>query len=95
MNVADRHPAGDGRQGRQRLGGRLRRRAAALLCCTLLALAPLSACGDENSAKVVFTTGLGPDEVFRIGNGVCTVPEMMVYLTNTQNQYESVYGAEV
>lgn len=92
MNVADRYIAGDGRRERLRFGGRLCRRAAVLLCCTFLALAPLTACGDE---KVVFTTGLGQDEVFRIGNGVCTVPEMMVYLTNTQNQYESVYGAEV
>ena len=38
---------------------------------------------------------MGKDEVFRIGSSVCTVPEMMVYLTNTQNQYESVYGPEV
>lgn len=70
-------------------------RATALAFCALLTIAPLSACGDENSAKVVLTTGLGEDEVFRIGDGVCTVPEMMVYLTNTQNQYESVYGDEV
>lgn len=64
-----------------------------MLCLSLLLLA---GCGEEGSgAKVVFTTGFGKDEVFRIGSGVCTVPEMMVYLTNTQNQYESVYGPEV
>ena len=40
-------------------------RATALAFCALLTIAPLSACGDENSAKVVFTTGLGEDEVFR------------------------------
>lgn len=71
------------------------RRAAAFFCCVFLAAVSLAACGDENSAKVIFTTGLDKDEVFRIGDEVCTVPEMMVYLTNTQNQYESVYGPEV
>lgn len=66
------------------------------LLCTLLLLLPLTACsGEENGTKVIFTTGLGKDEVFRIGTSVCTAPEMMVYLTNTQNQYESVYGSEV
>lgn len=86
---------GNGPKGRQGLRQGLCRRAAALFFCGFLAIAALSSCGDENGAKVVFTTGMGQDEVFRIGSGVCTVPEMMVYLTNTQNQYESVYGQEV
>ncbi len=63
--------------------------------CLLLVLMLLTACGEDGGAKVVFTTGLGKDEVFRIGDAVCTMPELMVYLTNTQNQYESVYGPEV
>lgn len=86
---------GNGPKGRQGLRQGLCRRVAALFFCGFLAIAALSSCGDENGAKVVFTTGMGQDEVFRIGSGVCTVPEMMVYLTNTQNQYESVYGQEV
>lgn len=57
----------------------------------LLLMLSLSACG----SRVVFTEGLGRDEVFRISDSVCTLPEMMVYLTNTQNQYESVYGAQI
>ncbi len=44
---------------------------------------------------MVFTTGFGKDELFRIDDAVCTLPEFMVYLTNTQNQYENVYGPEV
>lgn len=80
--------------GRYRVKGY--RKIAVLLGCALLALGALSACGKEGSGtKVIFTTGFGKDEVFRIGGGTCTVPEMMVYLTNTQNQYESVYGPEV
>lgn len=53
----------------------------------------LTACGD--GTKVVFTTGLDKDEVFRISGTVCTLPELMVFLTNTQNRYESVYGSQV
>ena len=48
-----------------------------------------------SSARVVFTTGFSEDEVFRIDSAVCTLPEIMVYLTNTQNQYEDVYGKQV
>lgn len=57
-----------------------------------LCLGCVTAC---DSFKVVLTTGFGEDEVFRIDNVVCELPEVMVYLTNTQNRYEDVYGAEV
>lgn len=63
-----------------------------LLLVPVLCLGGITACG---SAKVVFTTGFGDDQVFRIDSVVCTLPEVMVYLTNTQNQYENVYGVEV
>ena len=56
----------------------------------------LAACSmGEGGTKVVFTTGFGRDEVFRIGDESCTKSEIMVYLTNTQNQYETVYGPQV
>uniref|UniRef100_UPI004056E4D5 foldase protein PrsA n=1 Tax=Acetatifactor sp. TaxID=1872090 RepID=UPI004056E4D5 len=56
----------------------------------------LAACGTENGdTKVVFTTGFGKDDVFRVDNEICTRAEVMVYLTTIQNQYESVYGAEI
>lgn len=61
-----------------------------------LALTSLTACGkDGNGAKVVFTTGFGKNEIFKIDSESCTKDEMMVYLTTIQNQYESVYGAEI
>ena len=44
---------------------------------------------------MVLTTGLKKNEVFRIEKMSCTLPELMVYLTNLQNQYESVYGEEI
>lgn len=70
-----------------------------LLVCGLAAIfsmAVLTACKDkEGSTKVVLMTGFEKDEIFRIENISCTLPEIMVYLTNTQNQYEHVYGAEI
>lgn len=48
----------------------------------------------ENT-KVVLTTGFAKDEIFQIEDVSCTVPEMMVYLTNIQNCYENVYGKEI
>lgn len=58
--------------------------------CLLIYVMSLAGC-----SRIVFTKGLSKDEVFRIGDSVCTVPEMLVYLINIRNQYEKVYGAEV
>ncbi len=57
----------------------------------------LTGCGEKNAekTKVVLTTGFGRNEVFRLDRTSCTLPEIMVYLTNTQNQYESVFGEEI
>ena len=60
----------------------------------VLCLFVLAACG-QGGTKIVFTTGLGKNEIFRIGRESCTKEEVMVYLTNTQNQYESVFGEEI
>lgn len=45
--------------------------------------------------QVVLTTGFAKDEVFRIGKSSCHMDEFMVYLTNIQNRYESVYGSQI
>ncbi len=57
----------------------------------------LTGCGEKNERKlkVVLTTGFGKSEVFRLDRTSCSLPEIMVYLTNTQNQYESVFGDEI
>lgn len=49
----------------------------------------------SDQVKVVLTTGFAKDEVFRIEDLSCHLPELMIYLTNTQNQYENVYGPEI
>ncbi|MGN0432053.1 MAG: peptidylprolyl isomerase [Lachnospiraceae bacterium] len=56
----------------------------------------LCACGSDGlGMTVVLTTGMADNEIFRIENKTCLLPEIMVYLTNTQNQYEDVYGEEI
>ncbi|WP_242875391.1 peptidylprolyl isomerase [Butyrivibrio sp. INlla14] len=56
----------------------------------------LSGCGlSEGTAKVVFTTGFSNNEVFRIEDSVCSIQEVMVYLINTQNGYESTFGSQI
>jgi len=52
----------------------------------------LSACAGRD---IVITTGFEKDELMRINNKTCYLPEMMVYLTTIQNQYEDVYGPEL
>lgn len=71
---------------------RIWKKIAAAVLTAVLAQGMLTGCG---GTKVVFTTGFGKDEVFRIGSVSCTTAELMVYLTTTQSQYESVYGPEV
>ena len=75
--------------------GIIRKWIAILILCGLTA--GLSAgCGKKDSStKVVLMTGFEKDEIFRIETISCTVPELMVYLTNTQNQYEYAYGKEI
>lgn len=44
---------------------------------------------------VVLTGGFARNEVFKIESMSGTLPEIMVYLVNMQEQYESVYGREI
>lgn len=67
-----------------------------LLLVFLLTSAFFGGCeGKNGQAKVVLTTGFGKDDVFILGEKICTLPEIMVYLTNVQSQYENVYGLEI
>ena len=66
-----------------------------LLLCSLM-LSGITGCGKAGAdTKLVLTTGFKKNEIFRIETMSCTLPEIMVYLTNAQNQYESVYGKEI
>lgn len=60
----------------------------------MLLMLIMTACS-KDKGKVVFTTGFEENELFRIGEVSCTVPEYMIYLTNMQNKYEEAFGEEV
>ncbi|MCQ2524679.1 MAG: peptidylprolyl isomerase [Lachnospiraceae bacterium] len=68
-----------------------------VLCLVFVVSFLLTGCGkeDENKKHYVLTTGFERDEVMRINNMSCFMPEMMLYLTTIQNEYASVYSEEV
>lgn len=56
----------------------------------------LAGCGgDSENKRVVLTAGFGKNEVFRIEEASCQRAEIMVYLTNIQNHYETVFGSRI
>lgn len=78
------------------MGTKMKKTALVFLILCML-IPQLSACGskDSDGVNVVLTTGFDKDEIFRIDQASCTLPEIMTYLTNIQNQYEKIYGAEI
>lgn len=71
------------------------KRIRALLTGILAAVCLTGCSGINRDTKIVLTTGFTKDEVFRIETASCYKKEVMVYLTNLQNQYEQVYGTEI
>lgn len=71
---------------------RNRRGCGAACLAMVLCAALLSGCG---STKIVLTTGLAGDELFRIGKVSCSLSEAEIYLVNQKNQYENIYGIEM
>lgn len=62
----------------------------------VLMLAVCAGCNrQEESTKVILTMGFSEDEVFRIETASCSKQEMLLLLTNIQNQYEKIYGPEI
>lgn len=77
---------------------KIRMKAVALITVILLSVTLCCGCGkndEDGTTKIVLMTGFEKDEIFRIEDISCSKSEIMVYLTNTQNQYESVYGNEI
>lgn len=81
------------RRGRAEVSwGKLCALLGGILLCGVL----MTGCGrDGSGTKVIFTTGFGEDEVFRIADTGCSRAELMVYLTTAQSRYEKVYGTDV
>ena len=84
-------------------GGKSVSKVLAVFLAAGLCVGSLTACGNDseelsekgNNTRVIFTMGFDEDEVFRIEDVSCSRSEAMIYLTNTQNQYENVYGSEI
>ena len=74
---------------------RKRKQIAGVIAAMLIALCLVGCEGINRDTKIVLTTGFTKDEVFRIETASCYKKEVMVYLTNLQNQYEQVYGREI
>lgn len=75
----------------------MRKKISRLLNCIMvliLAASMLSGC-TEAEKEIVLTTEFKEDEIMRINDISCYMPEMMLYLTNVKNQYESIYGEEL
>ena len=74
------------------------RKYIALILCLICVLS-LTGCNMSDvlsgKTKIVLTTGYDKDAVFQIGTSTCSYDEFMIYLTNTQNRYESVYGDDI
>jgi len=72
------------------------RKKIILLSLYILLLFSFTGCKiKDTDTKLVLTTGFKKYEIFRIETMSGTLPEIMVYLTNAQEQYESVYGEEI
>ena len=69
----------------------MKRITAALTLCLMLML---TGCSGQDR-RVVFTTGLQKDEVFKIEDTSCSLQEAMVYLVNTQMGYENAFGSDI
>ncbi len=66
------------------------KKAAMLSLVTVMSLGTMTGCGDDT--KIVFTTGISGNQIFKIGSTTGTMPEAMVYLTTFYNQYGDIYG---
>lgn len=71
----------------------IRKRMAVLGLSAVLTITGLTGCGTQT--KLVFTTGLSGNQVFKIGSETCIMPEIMIYLTTFYNQYANIYGKEM
>lgn len=63
----------------------------ALLTILLMAVLMVTGCGQ----RLVMTRGYGKEELFRVGNTQCMLPEYYVFLLNLQKHCERTFGHEV
>lgn len=68
-----------------------------LICLLILpvSLSVLGGCRKEKKTEIVLTTDFEEGEVFRIEKMSCYEPEVMVYLVNSENMYDEIFGADI
>lgn len=71
------------------------KKGIAMLAAAICLASSMAGCGKLADTEFVFTTGLSGDELFKVGNSLCTLPEAMIYALDYQIQYEEVYGVEM
>lgn len=64
-----------------------------IIACLLIGVIVIGC--TSRSTSIIFVDKLGAKDVFRINDSVCTLSEANIYLTNLQDQYESVYGCDM
>lgn len=69
--------------------------AVVLLAVVFMTAGCSSVLNEFGNTKIVLTTGFDKDEVFRIDKISCRLPEVLVYMTNTKNQYEQALGSQI
>ena len=69
--------------------------SAVVLAVAFLTVGCRMQLNEHGKTKIVLTTGFNRDEVFRIDKTSCKLAEVMVYLTNTKNQYEQALGSQI
>ena len=71
------------------------KKGIAVLAAALCLGGSLGGCRGLGNTEFVLTTGVKGDQLFKVGNSVCTLPEAMIYALDYQIQYENVYGVEM
>ncbi len=65
------------------------------LAVMFLSVLTLAGCKKEKKTEIVLTTDFEEGEVFRIEKISCYEPEVMVYLVNSENLYDTIFGADI
>ena len=60
-----------------------------------LLLLLLAGCKSGKKTEIILTTDFEEGEVFRIEKISCYVPEVMVYLVNSENKYDEIFGSQI
>ena len=62
----------------------------------IMALTCLAGCKKtDKDTEIILTTPFEENEVFRIENESCFLPEVMVYMRTAQDKYEGLFGPEI